>query len=307
MLGQFHIIEQDYLKVSHGHQIYYEVYGNPEGIPYLFVHGGPGAGFTERDKRFFDQKKFKVIFFDQRGASRSRPFCETKNNSTDLLVEDIICLLEHLNIPKVSILAGSWGTTLALVFAIRYPARIERMILRGVFLGSEDEINHFIGGGVKLFFPKEWDRFESLVPLENRNDIAGYYFTNMCKGEKAFADKLAYEWVRYELSVFKRNLDQDKIDILISGFPYQSFALLESLYLANKCFLPCNYIINNTSAIEDIPISIIHGRFDVICPPFYAYQLYKKLNNTTISFLDAGHSDSDPEIENEIFRQLIHQ
>lgn len=125
-----------YLHVDAIHQIYFELYGNPEGIPILFIHGGLGAGFTERDKRFFDPNIFRVIFYDQRGASKSKPYGCIENNNTSLLVEDIECLLIHLNFDKVSILAGTWGTTLALAFAIKYPDRIKSMILRGLFLAS---------------------------------------------------------------------------------------------------------------------------------------------------------------------------
>jgi proline iminopeptidase len=294
-----------YLKVSGGHQLYYEIYGNPNGIPVLFIHGGPGAGFTERDKRFFNPEKFKVIFYDQRGASRSKPFCSIENNTTDFLVEDISTLLEYLNLDKISIFAGSWGTTLALVFAIRYPAKVSQMILRGVFSGSKEAIKHFVGGGVKLFFPKEWERFESFVPEECRNNIPAWYFKMMSSGDESLKDQYAMEWVRYELSIFsKQNLNEQEITKQILSYPYQSFAFLEAFYLSNECFLPDNYILDHIDLIRDIPISIIHGRFDIICPATFPYQMNKLLRNAKLTFLDAGHSDSEPAIEAEIMKEL---
>jgi proline iminopeptidase len=292
------------LKVDGGHVLYYEVYGNPKGIPVLFIHGGPGAGFSDRDKRFFDPRKFKVVFYDQRGASRSTPFCSIENNNIDWLIADILTLLSHLNLPKVYIVAGSWGTTLALAFAIKYPEKISSMILRGVFLGSKKEIRHFLGGGVKLHFPREWERFESLVPEPNRGNIPGYYFNMMASGDEFLKDKYAMEWARYELSIFKIELNDQEIDELIKLFPYQSLAYLEAYYLSNDCFLPDNYIMENLNQIRSIPISIIQGRFDVICPPFFVYQFCKHLEMSTLTFLNAGHSDSEPAIEKAIINEL---
>ena len=162
-------IQKGYLQVNNLHEIYYEVCGN--GEPYLFVHGGPGAGFSEKDKRFFDFKKHKVVFFDQRGASKSKPFASIEDNTTQDLVNDINALLSHLNIEKINVCGGSWGTALSLVFAIQNPEKVKSLLLRGVFLADQKTINHFLGGALNKQYPVEWQRFKKNVPADTSLSI----------------------------------------------------------------------------------------------------------------------------------------
>ncbi|MNF38269.1 Proline iminopeptidase [compost metagenome] len=299
-MEQSNLIEKAYLKVSAIHSIYYEVYGSTNYEPILFVHGGPGAGFSDNDKRFFDFKKQKVIFFDQRGASRSLPFGSIEENTTQNLVDDISKLLEHLNIPKVHIFGGSWGTTLSLVFAIQNPEKVKSALLRGVFLANKESIEYYINGGVENQFPKEWNRFKNNVPLVNQRNVAVYYLDKMLNGTDKEKDFFSYEWAYYEISIFKKDITENEIKSVLNEFSYYSLSIMEAYYLINDCFLIDNYILKNISAIQTIPVKIIHGRNDSICPLIYAVALHENLKKSELYIEDAGHSDSEPEIENLI-------
>jgi len=290
------IIQKGYLEVDEIHELYYEVCGKEDGIPILFIHGGPGAGFDETSKRFFDFTKHKVIFFDQRGASRSKPFGSILNNTTNNLVEDITKLLDYLKIKSVYLFGGSWGTTLSLVYAIQNANRVLGLLLRGIFLGNEDSIQHYLNGGIEKHHPEAWERFMKNVPDDYKNDIPKFYLDKMLNGENRYA----YEWAYYEISIFQKNISKEEIEDILTKIPYQSLAILEAHYLANQCFLPEDYILRNADKLIHIPTWIIQGRFDMICPPIYAYHLKKQLANSTIKFVDAGHSDQEANIEKEI-------
>ena len=288
------------LAVSDGHTLYYEQYGNPNGIPILFIHGGPGAGFLTSDKRYFDPAIHHVIFYDQRGAGRSTPFASLKENTISHLVNDINLLLDHLFVQNCHIFAGSWGATLALAYAIQFPRRVLSMILRGLFLGSHQSIRHYVGGGVSEHFPDAWARFTKLVPKEHHDDIVGYYLKQMQSKDQDIREKFTYEWAYYEFSIYKMKIEGRSIESLLEEFSYNSLSPLEAHYMKNNCFLPDNYILNNASRLDRIPVAIIHGRYDFICPPKYAFQLHERLSRSTLHIVCAGHAGSEPEIEAKI-------
>lgn len=290
-----------YVDVSDGYKLYYELYGNPKGIPVLFLHGGPGAGFGDKDKQFFDKEKYNVIFFDQRGASRSKPFGSIKNNTTQDLVEDINKILDYLNFDKVYIFGGSWGSTLALVYAIHHPKRVSGLILRGIWLANKYGLEHYIGGGIKEFFPDVWDRFIKLVK-EGENPV-DYYLEKMLSQDKKTSDKFAYEWAYYEMSFYTINKISNTEEVL-KTFSHKSLAILEAHYIKNRCFIPEDYIINNTDKIKDIKTSIVQGRYDFICPPIQAFRLQSKLNNSKLNIVNSGHSAGDEETKKALIAEL---
>ena len=298
------LLESGYLKVSEIHEIYYEVCGAADGEVYLFVHGGPGAGFSEQDKRFFDFKKHKVIFFDQRGSSKSKPFGCIKENTTQDLVDDINVLLKYLNIQEINVFGGSWGTTLSLAFAIQNAEKVKSLLLRGVFLGDKKSIDHYLNGGVENDFPKEWNRFKMNVPKDSNLSISKYYLHQMLNGTPENRTFYCYEWVFYEISIFKKGITEKEIEGIIQEFPFESLAIMEAYYLSNKCFIEENYILNNTNTLDDIPVTIIHGKQDSICPVEYAETLHHKLKRSDLYIEDAGHSDSEPAIEKRILEIL---
>lgn len=282
--------QSGYINVSHGHELYFELYGNPNGIPVVFLHGGPGAGFGDKDKKFFDANRYNVLFFDQRGSSRSKPFGSIENNTTQLLVEDINTLLDHLNFEKVYVFGGSWGSTLSLVYAIHHPERVLGLIIRGIWLANRYALDHYIGGGIKEFFPDVWDRFENLVP-KGENPV-NYYLRMMTSDNTEISDKYAYEWAYYEMSFYTINKITDTEEIL-KTFSYKSMAILEAHYIKNNCFLSEDFIMKNIDKIKDIKTAIIHGRFDFICTPIQAFRLHEGLNNSKLNIETAGHSSSD--------------
>jgi len=281
-----------HIDVSDGHSLYFELYGNPKGIPVLFLHGGPGAGFSDKDKQFFNKRRYNVIFFDQRGSSRSKPFGSIENNTTQDLVSDINKVLNYLNFNRVYVFGGSWGSSLALVYAIHHPKKVEGLILRGIWLANKYGLEHYINGGIKEFFPDVWERFAKLVP-EGENPI-NYYLDKMLSADKKISDKYAYEWAYYEMSFYTINNISDPDEIL-KTFSYKSMAILEAYYIKNNCFLSEDFIMNNIDKIANIKTSIVHGRYDFICPPVQAFRLHSKLNNSTLNITNAGHSSSDTE------------
>ncbi len=298
------IINSGHLNVSESHKIYFELYGNPKGIPVVFLHGGPGAGFSDKDKDFFDPTKFKVLFFDQRGSGKSKPFGSTKNNTTQDLIADINLLTKKVGFTNFHVFGGSWGSTLSLIYAIQFPEKVKSLLLRGIFLGSKKEINHYLNGGVQKEFPEVYERFSSLVPKEKQNNIPEYYLDKMKNGTDQEIKKYTYEWAFYEISIFKQGITPEETHEHVTSFPYQSLSILEAHYLTNNCFLEDNYILNNTHKLKDIPTVIIHGKQDAICPARFATELYNSMTNAKISLVDAGHSCWEPQIEAELRKQL---
>lgn len=296
--------QSGYHIVSGGHKLYFEVCGNPDGIPVLFLHGGPGIGFSDYDKQFFDKKKFRVLFFDQRGASRSKPFGGVESNTTDALIEDIDALAKTLQFKKFLIFGGSWGSTLALVYAIRNPNKVLGLILRGIFLANKESLDYYINGGVQNFFPEVWEHFKDLVPKNTGDSLAQYYYDKMCSNDQSVSEKFAYEWARYEMSIYKMGVKDTEIEEILNTIPYKSLAKLEAHYMVNNCFISEDYILDNSDKIKDIPTVIVQGRYDAICPPKFAYQLHQKLKNSKLHIVNAGHAASEPEIEKKLIEEL---
>lgn len=296
--------KKGYLPVSDGYRLYYECCGNPAGKPVLFIHGGPGSGFSENDKRFFDLSSINLILYDQRGAGRSEPFACLENNTTQQLVGDISRLLDFLHLEKVFLFGGSWGSTLALIYAIQNPDRVTGMLLRGIFLANKADIEHYIGGGVKNFFPEAWERFVSLVPESEQKNIAPYYLQMMQSRNSEIREKYTYEWARYEMSIFKLDITEMDIQNSLKEVSYRSLSPLEAHYIAGNCFISENYIIHNAHKISHIPTSIIHGRYDFICPPVNAVILHRTIDKSRLSIVTAGHSSSERAIERNLKSEM---
>lgn len=290
-----------YIDVSDGHSLYFELYGNPKGIPVLFLHGGPGAGFSDKDKQFFNKRIYNVLFFDQRGSSRSKPFGSIENNTTADLVCDINKILDYLGFDRIFVFGGSWGSSLALVYAIHHPDRVKGLIIRGIWLVNKFGLEHYINGGIKEFFPDVWDRFAKLVP-EGENPV-NYYLDKMLSDDKKVSDKYAYEWAYYEMSFYTINKIADPDEIL-KTFSHKSMAILEAYYIKNNCFLSEDFIMNNVDKIKNINVSIVQGRYDFICPPSQAFRLHSGLNKSSLNITNAGHSSSDIENKKTLINEL---
>ncbi|MDA0763860.1 MAG: prolyl aminopeptidase [Proteobacteria bacterium] len=289
--------DDDYLDVGDGHKIYYEQYGNPHGKPVLFLHGGPGSGCSSFHKRFFDPKVFRVIFLDQRGSGKSIPYGEIENNTTTALISDIEDIRRHLNIDKWLIFGGSWGSTLGILYGINFPKRCLGFILRGIFLGTVDEINWFLYD-MKKFFPEAHNKFISYVPQNYRDNILKWFYEQLNLKNKTTSLKAASVWAEYENSCSTLGY----VERPISGENALAIAKIESHYFVNNCFINDNFIKENIKKIVNIPAIIIQGRHDVICPPFSAFDIAKIWRMASIEIIDdAGHSA----FEEQVARKLI--
>lgn len=288
--------KKGFLRVSPIHKIYWEECGNPKGYPILFVHGGPGAGCNKKNRRFFNPKKWRIILFDQRGSGKSKPFASTKDNTTWNLAQDIRYLLRFKGINKIVLFGSSWGSTLSLVYAILYPETITGLILGGIFLAEKEEINAYTTGEVGKYFPEIYERFIAQVPVSKQGEPASFYYQKMRSKDKTIRRRFAYEWAHYELgTLYLKEKTEKKLDEIIRSFPYESLGVLEAYYMVNNCFLPNGYILKHTKAIPLVPISIIQGRYDMVCPPISAYKLHRALPTSGLHMVLAGHSSRDAE------------
>ena len=296
--------DKGFVRVSGGHRLYYERCGNRNGVPAVFLHGGPGTGFVEKHKDLFDFRLFNVLFFDQRGAGRSRPFGSIRQNTTWHLVRDITRLLDRFKIEKAVFYGGSWGSTLGLVYAIEHPERVAGLVLRGIYLSNAAGEDWYLKGGVATFAPEAWERFVSLVPPERRGDIAGYYRRKMLSTSGAVRRKFCYEWSRYEMSIVALKVDENKIDEMMREYSYESLAILESHYVTRNCFLPPNFFLKHAARLSRIPVSIVHGRYDLICRPIEAWQLHRKIRGSRLHMVVSGHAAMEPAMKATLKSEL---
>jgi proline iminopeptidase len=290
-------LQSGHLKVSETHEIYWETVGNPDGIPVIVLHGGPGGSAGPEMRRFFDPDRFHIVLFDQRGAYRSKPRGEWRDNTTRDLVEDINRLRRHLGIDGPAILfGGSWGTTLALAYAEQYPDLVGGMVLRGVFLGTRDEIDYLYHGGAAAFFPDNWDRLKHVVPEPEVPDYPRQLF-EMITGDDPEERETAIEgWAYYEIRMSSIGMtDEAAEDVLEQYEDYlMPFATLENYYMMNGCFLGENQLLQHADRIAHIPTFIVHGRYDAVCAPNNAWRLAENLDQVELQLTPAGHSQNEP-------------
>lgn len=283
-----------YLQVDFIHNLYYETFGKEDGIPVLFIHGGPGLGFSKTDTRFFDPEKHFVIFYDQRGAGQSIPKGNIQKNTTSHLIEDIVLLLNHLEIDSCHIFGGSWGATLAVLFASKHPSKVRSVVLRGYFSATQSTINLYLKGeisGTKL----SWERLSSFVP--SGNEVALYYYNKITRGIEEEAEKYAYEWSRYGMSLSGNQVSEKEIGNIMNNLAISRDKIkLELHYALNSFFIDNEYVFQQAQKLNT-PTTIIHGIHDYICPISDAEWLHNCISGSQLIKCDAGHSSSDKEIE----------
>eukprot|EP00605_Chrysophyceae_sp_TOSAG23-4_P001432 GSChrysophyteH1.ASY1.ANO1.1560.1 assembled CDS len=295
-------IKQGKLKVSELHEISFEVYGNPNGKPVLFVHGGPGGGTQPACSRFFDPKYYKVVLVDQRGCGKSTPFAELRENTTWNSIRDFEKVRELLGIDRWQVFGGSWGSTLSLAYAQEHPHRVTELVLRGIFLLREKEIQFFYQGpGSNFIYPEDWQMYESAIPEEERGDYIKAYGRRL-RGELGEAEQLkaAKAWSIWEGRTSK--LVQDPWDNVKDRFGDSQFALpfarIENHYFTNKGFFPRDgYLIEKEQIdkIRHIPTFVAQGRYDCVCPARSAYDLSQAFPEAEVHFTLAGHSSYEHE------------
>ena len=285
-----------------GHSIYYEQCGTPDGIPVMFVHGGPGSGCAPAHRRLFDPKRYHVILIDQRGSGRTTPFASIKNNTTQHLIQDMDAIRRAVGVSQHFLFGGSWGSTLSLAYGIRYPENCLGFILRGIFLGSKAEVDWFLYD-MGRFFPEAYERFIAPISASQRGDLLSAYYSRLTSPSKSIALEAARAWAGYENSC--ATLAAAHRD---AGPMALSLALLEAHYFTNDCFMPQNHLLDNLSTISHLPAWIVQGRHDVICPPHTAHTLAKKWGAQAKLVLvdEAGHSAFEAGIVSQLMNGLSH-
>ncbi|HUD05994.1 MAG TPA: alpha/beta fold hydrolase [Candidatus Saccharimonadales bacterium] len=296
-------IKELFVPVGDGHEIYVQEWGNPKAkVPILRLHGGPGSSTSDKARYQFNPYEHRVIFYDQRGCGRSIPFGSLKHNTTNDLVEDIEKILDYLKVDQCIITGASWGSCLALAYGIKYQERIKSMVLQGIFTGSKAEIQYLDSGGFRSFFPDVWDHYLSNTPKNHHSDPSGYHFARILGQDPEAKRASAYIYANLEGSLIK--LDDRFIPEDPKTFDPTETAI-EVYYLFNNCFMPERYILNNAHKLN-VPIWLVQGRYDFVCPPQTAYELHQLLPDSTLIWTMAGHANdrSNYDVNRTIFASL---
>jgi proline iminopeptidase len=289
--------DQGYLRVGDLHEIYWEQVGNPQGKPLFILHGGPGAGCSPAYRCWADPGRFHMVLHDQRGAGRSRPFGELRENTTQALVEDIEKLRRHLGVESMLLLGGSWGSTLALAYAETYPERVSGLILRGIFLATQEE-SDFFPDGAALYFPEAFERLRSQIPEMPGQTLPRQVLALLESPDEEVRKRAARAWSMFELRIsFLRRSDEEVESILKSWDPV-ALAKIETWYMAHDFFLEEGELVRGLERIRHVPAVILNGRYDMATPPVVAWRLHKALPKSEIRFVEAsGHSAGDWEMQ----------
>ncbi|HEX7176005.1 MAG TPA: prolyl aminopeptidase [Pyrinomonadaceae bacterium] len=286
------------LAVSPVHTLYYEQSGNPDGLPVVFLHGGPGGGTVPVYRQFFDPEAYRIVLFDQRGSGRSTPHANLEENTTWHLVADIERLREHLGIENWVVFGGSWGSTLALAYAQTHPARARALVLRGIFLCRRKEIRWFYQEGASAIFPDVWEEYVRVIPEPERDDFLSAYHRRLTSDDEAVRLEAARAWSVWEGSTSKLFPDSSLIEHF--GEPHMALALarIECHYFVNDAFFETeNQLVENVGKIRHIPAVIVQGRYDVVCPMMSAWELHRAWPEADLRVIaDAGHSATEPGI-----------
>ncbi|MEQ1881858.1 MAG: prolyl aminopeptidase [Burkholderiales bacterium] len=278
------------------HEMYWEESGNPDGVPVVFLHGGPGAGASAMHRRFFDPAHYRIVIFDQRGAGRSRPHGELRANTTPHLINDMERLRAYLGIGKWIIFGGSWGSTLALAYAEAYPERCSALVLRGIFLCRPLEIDWFLNG-MRLVFPEVWKNFSDHIPANERDDLLAAYSRRLNDSDPAVHKPAALKWSTYEGACSTLLPNASTVAHFSEDMVAVGLARIEAHYFTHHIFLPENALLANVHRLRNIPGTIIQGRYDMVCPVISADDLHRAWPEAEyIVVPDAGHSAWEPGI-----------
>ena len=291
-----------YLRLDALHSMYWEESGNPNGIPVVFLHGGPGAVSGPQHRRFFDPANYRVIVFDQRGAGRSRPFGELQDNTTPQLVADIEMLRRHLRVDRWVVFGGSWGSTLALAYAEAHAQACLGLILRGIFLCRPVEIDWFLYG-LRHIFPDQWALFSGHIPEAERADLLHAYHRRLTHPDPKVHLPAARAWGTYEGACSTLLPNPATVSHFAGDSVALSLARIEAHYFVNDIFLPPNALLDRIGRIRHLPGFIVQGRYDAVCPAMSAYDLHlawPEAHYTVVA--DAGHAAFEPGIRSELVR-----
>ncbi|MDM3871478.1 prolyl aminopeptidase [Porticoccus sp. W117] len=283
------------LAVEAPHELYVEECGSPDGIPVLFVHGGPGAGCSAQDRCFFDPEKYRIILFDQRGCGRSTPHASLENNNSQALVDDIEVIREALGVNKWLLFGGSWGSTLSLIYAQAHPQRVSGLILRGIFLCRQRDIHWFYQSGADHIFPDYWRDYLEPIPASERDDMVAAYHRRLTGDNELERMSAAKAWSVWEGRCATLHPNPQVVERL--GSPHMALAMarVECHYFYHGAFLKENQLLANAEKLRGIPGIIVHGRYDAVCPVDQAFALHRVWPQARLEIIrDAGHASSEP-------------
>jgi len=291
------------LEVPDGHHLYFERCGRPDGLPVVFLHGGPGSGCNAGQRRFFDPAVWDAVLLDQRGCGRSRPAGGVTANTTDHLVQDLERLREHLGVPAWLVFGGSWGATLALCYATAHPRRVTGLLLRGSFLGTQRELEWFLVG-LRRFVPEAWEAFSAGAPARDAAGLLAWYQQRAQDPDPAVCAAAARAWNAYESAV----MAMAEPGAPAAAMPDEAAVArlrVHTHYLAHGCFLPASGVLPRTGSLAGIPVTLVHGRLDFVCPPENALALARALPQARLRLVEgAGHSQMAPAMAQALVQEL---
>lgn len=286
-----------HINVDDVHTLFIEETGNPQGLPVVFLHGGPGAGCAPYHRQFFDPEVYRIVLFDQRGCGKSTPHASLHKNTTWDLVNDIELIRQHLHIEQWVVFGGSWGSTLGLLYAQAHPQRVSGLILRGIFLARESDVRWFYQQGTSRLFPDYWEKFIEPIPEGERDDMIAAYYRQLTGEDEMQKMRAARAWSIWEGMTATLKTDDNLIKSFSASFTALSIARIECHYFMHQCWLRPDQIIEDIEKIRHIPAYLVHGRYDVICPVEQAWELSSAWPEAQLSIIaDAGHAVVEPGI-----------
>lgn len=292
---QTHLFSRE--KLSHGgqHQVYVEECGNPNGVPVVFLHGGPGSGCRPQHRQYFDPEKYRIILFDQRGCGRSLPSGELENNTIQFLIADMEFIRDTLNIDQWVLFGGSWGATLALAYARDYAKNVISMILRGTFLGRQQDIDWvYAEGGASKLFPDAWQKLVADLPEAERKRPLQAYFDKLTDDDQATQSSAAQILNVWEGTIVMLRDEEYQPDLTQEPGPL-AHSRVQLHYALNECFISDRPLLANLKAVKAIPTQVIHGRYDIVCPMQQSWELKQAWPDISLKILPlAGHAAGEP-------------
>ena len=291
------------LDVGDGHSLYWELCGNPEGTPAVFLHGGPGAGCSPDHRRLFDPARYNILLFDQRGCGRSTPHASLEANTTWDLVEDIERLRQLVGAEKWLVFGGSWGSTLALAYAETHPDRASALVLRGIFTFRQAELDWFYQDGASMLFPDRWEQFLAPIPEGERGDLMTAYHRRLTGDDQAVQLECAKAWSGWEGATITLLPDQSTFAVHTGDRFAIAIARIENHYMVNRGWMEEGQLIRDAAKIRHIPAAIVQGRYDVCTPPATAWDLHRAWPEAEFHLIpDAGHAYNQPGILDRLIR-----
>ena len=285
------------------HQIYVEQCGNPSGIPVVFLHGGPGSGCRPSHRCFFDPQLYHIILFDQRGCGRSRPYGSLSQNTTANIIQDMELIRQHIGIKKWLVFGGSWGATLGLCYAQQYAEHVSGLILRGIFLARTQDIDWvYSNNGAAKIFPDAWGKLVEELPLLQQEKPLSEIYRQLTSDNSQISNCIFNKLQHWEASLiyWQESLCFEETPIKEDD---KAPAIIQLHYSMNKCFIENTPILENIACIRHIPTTLIHGRFDMVCPIEQAWILKKYWPEAELSIIDmAGHVANEPRIINSLIK-----